>query len=510
MLRLFQFLERLAGYAFRGFSNPFYSLGGLAFYFFYIIVGTGIYLFIFYEPSIKGSYDTVQYLTQEQWYLGGIMRSLHRYASDALVLTIVLHMFREFALRRYRGVRWFAWVTGFPALFLIIPSGLIGYWLVWDTLGQFIAVRSTEWLDWLPIFSEPAARNFLTNASISDLFFRLILIGHIALSIFLFVALLVHVKNISRAMSSPPRDLAIGTLVFLLILSLVEPAVSQARADLGFVPAVINLDWFYLFLFPLMDLWSMGEVWTLVVVVTLLLVLLPWLPPLRNPPVAKVLLEKCSGCNLCVIDCPYEAIILLPRSDGHPSYTREAVVVADNCVGCGICTGACPFSRPPRADEPLTTGIDISSRDIQHLYKASIQALAALKAETKVLVYGCDHGADLNGLGPGVAAVSLPCTAALPASFIGYMLRHGADGIFLTGCRMGDCYNRLGNVWIEQRLALDSKHRPHLPRWVPRERIGHFWAGPGDKQHLRAKIDLFRKGLHACSETGKRYEDSVS
>jgi len=511
-LRLFQAMERLIGYAFSGFSNPFYSLGALAFYFFYIIVGTGIYLFIFYDPSIKGSYDTVQYLTRDQWYLGGIMRSLHRYASDALVLTMVLHIFREFVLGRYRGARWFTWVTGFPALVLIFPSGLIGYWLVWDTLGQFVAVRSTEWLDWLPIFSEPSARNFLTNTSVSDLFFRLILIGHIALSVFVFVALLMHVKNISRAMTSPPRNLAIGTLLFLLILSLLEPVVSQARADLSVVPSILNIDWFYMFLYPLMDLWSMGGAWALVIVASLLLLLLPWLPPQRDQPVAKVLLEKCSGCNLCVVDCPYEAIVLQPRSDDHPNYVREAVVVEDNCVGCGICTGACPFSRPPRGEETLTTGIDIPSRDIQHLHSASVQALAGLREETKVLVYGCDHGAALDNLGiRGTAAVSLPCTAALPASFIGYMLRHGADGIFLTGCRMGDCYNRLGNIWVEQRLALDLKHRPHLPRWIPPQRIGHYWAGPGDKARLVKAIERFQQELRDFSDNnGPKAENGDS
>ena len=512
-LRLFQSLERLLGHVFREFNNPFYSLGALGFYFFYIIVGSGIYLFIFYEPSIKGSFDTVHSLTHEQWYFGGIMRSLHRYASDALVWVMVLHIVREFTLDRYRGARWFTWVTGFPALLLIFSSGLIGYWLVWDTLGQYIAVRSTEWLDWLPIFSEPSARNFLTNSSVSDLFFRLILIGHIAISVFLFVALLVHVKNISKAITNPPRNLAVGTFLCLLILSLVLPAVSQERADLSRVPGTIDIDWFYMFVYPLMDHWSMGGVWALVAVITFLLLFLPWLPPQRHRPVAKVLLEKCSGCNLCVVDCPYEAITLQARTDGHPGYVFEAVVVADNCVGCGICTGACPFSRPPRGEELLTTGIDVPPRDIQQLYRASSLALQALGSNSKVLVYGCDHGVALDKLAIGdVAVISLPCTAALPASFIGYMLRHGADGVFLTGCRRGGCYHRLGNIWVEQRLSLDHQSRPHLPRWIPRERIGCYWAGLGDERSLTEAIDRFQEGLHdfSTASSGQHEEEPVS
>ena len=59
-----------------------------------------IYLFIFFDTSIVGAYASVEYMTHEQWYAGGIMRSLHRYASDAAVVTILLHMFREFALDR--------------------------------------------------------------------------------------------------------------------------------------------------------------------------------------------------------------------------------------------------------------------------------------------------------------------------------------------------------------------------------------------------------------------------
>ncbi len=56
--------------------------------------------------------ESVEYLTREQWYLGGMMRSLHRYASDAAVLIIVLHIVKEFAFDRYRSQRWFTWRTG--------------------------------------------------------------------------------------------------------------------------------------------------------------------------------------------------------------------------------------------------------------------------------------------------------------------------------------------------------------------------------------------------------------
>jgi quinol-cytochrome oxidoreductase complex cytochrome b subunit len=95
----------------------------------------------------------------------GWLRSLHRYASDAMIVVMVLHLLREFSLDRYRGPRWFTWVTGVPIVLLIVAAGITGYWLVWDKLAQYVAVVTTEWLDQLPIFGQSIARNFLSPGS---------------------------------------------------------------------------------------------------------------------------------------------------------------------------------------------------------------------------------------------------------------------------------------------------------------------------------------------------------
>ena len=164
------------GFAGRGFGtalNPLNSLGALTIYFFWIVLVSGIWLFIFFKTSVTGAYESVEYLTHEQWYLGGVMRSLHRYASDAAIITLALHMLKEFVYDRHRGNRWFSWVTGVPLLWLLIPLGITGYWLVWDQLAWYVALTSAELLDWLPIFSESMARNFLSSDVLSDRFFTL-------------------------------------------------------------------------------------------------------------------------------------------------------------------------------------------------------------------------------------------------------------------------------------------------------------------------------------------------
>ena len=160
-------LEEWFNISFGSSWNPLYHLGTLTFFFFWIILVSGIYLFIFFNTSIAGAYASVEYLTHEQWYIGGVMRSLHRYASDAAVVTIVLHMFREFALDRYRGFRWYSWVTGVPTLWAVILLGITGYWLVWDELALYVAIGSSQLMDALPILQGSMTRNFL-EGQLSD------------------------------------------------------------------------------------------------------------------------------------------------------------------------------------------------------------------------------------------------------------------------------------------------------------------------------------------------------
>jgi quinol-cytochrome oxidoreductase complex cytochrome b subunit len=107
---------------------------------------------IFFDTGVTQAFASVEYMTNDQWYAAGVMRSLHRYASDGLVAVMLLHILREFSLDRYRGVRWFSWATGIPVLLFIYVAGISGYWLVWDKLAQYVAIVSTEWLDHLPFF----------------------------------------------------------------------------------------------------------------------------------------------------------------------------------------------------------------------------------------------------------------------------------------------------------------------------------------------------------------------
>jgi quinol-cytochrome oxidoreductase complex cytochrome b subunit len=100
---VFMRVEALFNTAFGDRLNPLYHLGAITFMLFWLVAGSGLYLYAFFETGVAGAYDSVESLTHRQWYAGGIMRSVHRYASDAMVLTMLLHMLRHFAFNRMRG-----------------------------------------------------------------------------------------------------------------------------------------------------------------------------------------------------------------------------------------------------------------------------------------------------------------------------------------------------------------------------------------------------------------------
>ncbi len=488
---------------FGGRNNPLHQLGALGWFFYWIVAASGIYLYIFFDTGITQAYESVERLTHAQWYAGGIMRSLHRYASDALVIVVLLHLTREFATDRLRGKRWFSWFTGVPLLWFIYACGISGYWLVWDRLAQYVAISTTEWLDALPIFGTPVARNFLSSDMLSGRFFTLMVFIHIAVPLVTLLLMWIHIQRHASARVNPPRMLAAGTLAMLVAVSVVRPAVSQAPANLDTVVAAVDLDWYYLALYPLLDVIPGGWLWLGVALVTVLLAILPWAPPPKPKAVAQVDLGNCNGCGRCFDDCPYSAIRMEPRSDGM-AYTSEAVVNADLCESCGICAGACPTASPFRRATRLVPGIQLPDLSIETLRETTIKACSNLGGTDSVLVFACGHGAPLNTHeNENVAVVDLPCIAALPPSFIDFALsRELAGGVMLAGCRDGDCHHRLGLDWSEQRM--DGKRDPRLRKRVARGRLLTSMAGKFQIRNRQDDLATLRGSIKTITLTEAR------
>lgn len=358
LLRLaFMQAEGVFNHAFGDKLNPLYHLGALSFFLFWIVGGTGLYLYAFFDTSVVGAYRSVEALTQGQWYAGGLLRSIHRYASDAMVVSMLIHLLRYWAYDRLRGFRWFSWVTGVVLVWLVFAAGVNGYMLPWDRLAQFVTQASFEWLDWMPGFGGTLIRNFIYDHSVSDRLFSLLVFIHIGVPLLTLLLMWVHVQRVPKATTQPPRPIAISVVAMLMLLALVQPVVRQGGpAKLAVAPTVLSFDWFLLALYPLVYVWPVAAVWGLVLGGSALLGLAPWLPPRRGGnqghrltmhpgPVAvparagETLLEaglraglalpydcRAGGCGRCV------CTVLNGRVD-HGAYQSAALTAAMRASG---------------------------------------------------------------------------------------------------------------------------------------------------------------------------------
>ncbi|MBK8286742.1 MAG: cytochrome b N-terminal domain-containing protein [Ahniella sp.] len=258
--------------------NPFYHLGAIVFWLFWIVAGSGLYLYAMFETSVADAYRSMEVLSREQWYFGGILRSLHRYASDGMVVLMVVHMVRHFAFDRLSGFRGFSWLTGVVLIALTYASAINGFMLPWDRLAQYVTTTTFEWLEWLPGLGGTLARNVLSPAQVSDRFFSLLSFLHIGLPLFVLLLMWVHVQRVPKARTMPPKPIAWGLLAAFVVFSTAVPVLSQGGpAALELDIQSIQLDWILLGPLPLMEILSPAWSFGILAALFVLLLSLPWL-----------------------------------------------------------------------------------------------------------------------------------------------------------------------------------------------------------------------------------------
>ena len=495
--RIVYTIDGLADRIFPPKYNPLNWLGTLCFVSLILILISGSYLFLFFKTS--SPYESVQYLTVNQWYIGGFLRSIHRYASDGLIIFLTLHLMREFLLGRYRQWRWLSWVSGAALLMACIILGIMGYWLVWDGRAQLIAQKTAQLLNGIPIFVEPPSRSFLSGDTISKMLFFVLLLGHIGISLIGMSALVfIHTSRNARPAFKPPRAISVALLIVLAILSFTVPATNAQMADMGKLPVNIPFDWFFLFMYPLTSALPKWAFWSTSLGCALLLFTAPWLGRSRRHPPAEVILEKCVGCEQCNKDCPYEAIRMAPRNDGRP-YLLQAEVLVSRCASCGICISSCD-----------SKAIDLPDLTLEQIEKDIAGLLNLPKKQDrgpKILGLVCEksirsdkvinkENRTLKGM-PNVSVITFLCSGMIHHSTIEYALASGADGVFVSGCQIQECYYREGSMWSHARLMGERAPvvLPLKDTTADYSRIRSYRLSPLRAKDLINEISLFQEEL---------------
>jgi len=125
-----------------------YSVGGIVLFFFAVQIVTGILLMVYYRPSQP--WQSVQRLVNEVPY-GNVVRSVHHWAANLMILAIFVHLFSTFFLKAYRPPREGTWLTGLGLLGLVLAFGFSGYLLPWDDLSFFATRVGISELEKAPV-----------------------------------------------------------------------------------------------------------------------------------------------------------------------------------------------------------------------------------------------------------------------------------------------------------------------------------------------------------------------
>ncbi|MFQ5569760.1 MAG: hydrogenase iron-sulfur subunit [Rhodothermales bacterium] len=494
VLRWFEgFFIRLNGVAQKAMPealNPFAQMGAVANTTFLIALVTGILLLFWYSPSVNHAYGSVVRM-QDSPYLAELLRSLHRYSSDACMLFVVLHGFQTFFARKIGGARWLAWISGIVLIGLLWLDGWTGYWLVWDEAARQIALGTATLLDVLPIFPDPISRSFLTNESVNSLFFFIIFFIHMLIPLAMGVFLWVHIMRLNKSKFFTNKPLSAYIFVTLVGLSLLVPAPLAKPAEMGVIPQDLSVDWYYLLPLFFTDRLQGGVLWIVFLLASVVLFGLPWWLTRRRAEPSVVDEERCNGCTQCFLDCPYNAISLLPRVNGKGQESVVARIDPAKCVGCGICVGSCDSTGIDQGRLPV---LDVR-RWINHY------AGGETTEERRFTAFVCAESAGahlrLNERGesaamPGYRIVPVPCVGWVHMLMVERALRHGAQGVLLAGCE-ADPVCRKGTNWTAERLAGDRA--PSLRREkIPAEKVRYVRYDRSDQRAFLEAASAFREG----------------
>lgn len=434
-------------------ANPLPHAGTISVFLLGVVTLTGIYITLFYEYGFTASYEAVERMHDHP--IQQLMRSIHRYSSAALVLTTLVHAWRIFVAGRFTHGRRWRWLTGLAALGLVWLAGVTGYWLVWDDRAQALAEALVALIgDWgwgaALVVDSLVGTGVGSGAGVMVTVWLL----HLALTAVIAWFVWKHLRR-SRLGWLPPRPWMIAMGVGLVLVSLLIPADLRPPADPTALIGDMRLDPFVLFLLPpMLSGWAWLSLGALILAGAVA-ASVPFVLRDRRDAVVTIDPDRCTGCELCVVDCPYLALSMVPVES-----VAEGITTADNidrrqrslavvdptaCVGCGICVGSCSFGA---MEVPGVVGPDtVAGADV---------------AGHPVVVACARHIRTAGTIDDDHVVIEVPCAGTFHARAVGDLVARGATSVQLVGCAPGECAYGVGNVITHERLS--GERAPHVSR----------------------------------------------
>lgn len=141
-----------------------FCLGGLSFLAFIVLGVTGLLLMFHYQPG-EDAFSSILTISSVLPY-GGVIRNLHYWAGQLMVVTVNLHMLRVVWTHSYKPPKHLNWVVGVVLLIFVLVLDFTGYLLIGSQESGVAATVAVNILGLIPgigtglaefVFGEPSA-----------------------------------------------------------------------------------------------------------------------------------------------------------------------------------------------------------------------------------------------------------------------------------------------------------------------------------------------------------------
>ena len=244
-----------------------YVWGSTLVFTFVIQMITGIFLWAAYSPSVQTAWESVFYI-QHEMYLGSVVRGMHHYAAQVMIVLLALHLMQVIIDGAYRAPREINFWLGLILMQIILGLSLTGYLLPWDQKGYYATQVTTKIVGSAPVVGQEL-QNLVQGGSeyghhTLTRFFAMhagllpaLLIFFLVVHIYVFRRHGITVKNPNRGPSSdfwPDQVLrdavaCLGVLAVVMGLAIFKGAALSGPADPSEAYSAARPEWYFMFLF---------------------------------------------------------------------------------------------------------------------------------------------------------------------------------------------------------------------------------------------------------------------
>ncbi len=187
-------------------GTMWYYFGGITLFLFVIQVLTGILLLLYYRPTTSEAFESVQFIMTRVKF-GWLIRSVHSWSANLMILSAFVHMFSVVFLHAYRRPREVTWLSGIALLALAMAFGFSGYLLPWNTISYFATKVGTDMAASVPMIGPYMARFLRGGEDVGGATLTRFFGFHVAvLPGVTTLLLLLHLALVQKhGISSPPR-----------------------------------------------------------------------------------------------------------------------------------------------------------------------------------------------------------------------------------------------------------------------------------------------------------------